>query len=489
MRKHIWTLVGMLVLASLILSACATPATGTPVVEQVTVEVPREATVIVTAPPAATATPVPPLDLTDRVAVRWFVGLGTGTNPPQIETQNQVVEQFNASQTAIYLQLEIVPNNSAYQILKTEIAAGNAPDIVGPVGVRGANGFKGLWLDLTPYIEENNVDLSVYDPALVEFWKITGEGQVGLPFAVFPSFLYYNVDLFQEAGLPEPPHEFGEQYDGAEWDIDALTELAKKLTVDTNGNDATSADFDRDNIVQYGFVHQWTDARGQATLFGPASFVADDFETAQIPDNWRAAFNWLYDGIWGDQPFYPSDTVIASDLLGAGNPFNSGNVALASTHLWFTCCQRDVANWNIAVVPSYNGETTAKLHADTIRILASTQHPDEAFTVLTYLLGEAAPDLLLAYGGLPANQTQQADFFASLDETFAPLTIDWQVAIDSLAYPDNPNHESDMPNFLKADDRVKAFGALFGSTPDLDIDAELDKLQSDLQAIFSEPAQ
>ena len=65
-----------------------------------------------------------------------------------------------------------------------------------------------------------------------------------------------NVDLFDEAGLNYPPSSFDEKYvmpDGSEvdWNYDTVAEIAKILTVDANGNDATSADFDPGNIVQY----------------------------------------------------------------------------------------------------------------------------------------------------------------------------------------------------------------------------------------------
>ena len=90
--------------------------------------------------------------------------------------------------------------------------------------------------------------------------------------------IYYNTDLFDEAGLDYPPAAYGEPYaDGDPWDMDKLAELAMLLTVDANGNDATSPDFDRDNVVQWGFHHQFNDdARAIGTFFGPGTFVADD---------------------------------------------------------------------------------------------------------------------------------------------------------------------------------------------------------------------
>ena len=97
-------------------------------------------------------------------------------------------------------------------------------------------------------------------PELVDFFKL-GENNatIGVPFAVYPSFLYYNKDLFDEAGLAYPPTKVGDKYDGKDWDMDTLRELAMKLTVDANGNDATSADFDPTNVVQWGFDMQYAD--------------------------------------------------------------------------------------------------------------------------------------------------------------------------------------------------------------------------------------
>jgi multiple sugar transport system substrate-binding protein len=215
------------------------------------------------------------------VEIRWFVGLGAGSDEATIPAQEAVVEEFNASQDDIVLKLEIVDNDQAYDVLNTQIAGGNAPDIVGPMGIRGRASFPGAWLDLQPLVDDAGYDLSDFDPALVDFYRVEDEGLVGLPFAVFPSFMFVNLDLFDEAGLPYPPQEYGAPYvdaDGVEhdWDLDTMEELALQLTVDGNGNDANSPDFDPDSIVQFGFGNMWTDVRGQATLFGPGNFVDED---------------------------------------------------------------------------------------------------------------------------------------------------------------------------------------------------------------------
>jgi multiple sugar transport system substrate-binding protein len=424
----------------------------------------------------------------DRVTIEWFVGLGTGGNPEQFAAENAVVEAFNASQEKINLVVTIVDNDVAYSQLATRIAAGDSPDIIGPIGIRALQAFGDQLLDLTPYIAD--VDLSEIPQSLIDVYKLDG-AQIGIPTAVYPSFIYYNRALFEEAGVPEPPHKVGEQYDGKDWTWDTVAELAKLLTVDAAGNDATSAEFDPENVLQWGLDSQWAsnDARAWSTIYGGSgSVLADDGVTAQWPDNWRQGLQFFYDGIW-DGRFVPNKQQI--DGLGSDNTFQSGKVAMDIVHMWYVCCivpasgEPAVTDWDIAALPTgLNGSVTSKLHADTIGILAATENPDEAFEALNYLA--AAPELTAAWGAMPARPSQQDAFFQLQSERFAPLEIDWQVAKDMLAYPDIPSHEAFMPNFDRADAANKEFGSKLWTTSGLDLNAAIDEQVATLQSIFDE---
>ena len=468
MRKSILVFTSLLVVLSLALVACGGGPTEAPPAEQ-----PTEAP--------------PPEPVEEKVQIRWFVGLGTGANPDQIPQEDEVVARFNETHDNIELVAEYVENQQAPDQLKTQIAAGNAPDIIGPVGQSGVNQFEGLFLDLEPFINATKYDLGVFDPGSVDFYRVA-DGMFGIPFAVFPSMIYYNRELFDEAGLEYPPHKYGEPYaDGDPWTVEKMEELAMQLTVDANGNDATSPDFDPENIVQFGYITQWegNDPRSQCTaLFGSGRFDVDG--NAEISDRWRECLHWYYTGIH-EKHFMPDTAYEGSDLLAAGNQFDSGNVAMAHCHLWYTCCNSNVPNWDMAAVPAYNdaGDVTVKLHADTFRIMASTEHPDEAFEVLAWLTSEGAAELTQIYGALPARLDQQDAFFVSLDERF-PQGVDWQVVVDGLPYPDVPGHEWNMPNYAQAVDRLQAFSTLYKSEAGLDLDVEIDALVSDLQVIFEE---
>jgi multiple sugar transport system substrate-binding protein len=477
MRKSTYLpVISILVALSLFLNACGATSNVTP----------TTAAQPTAAPTVAAATDIPAAG--EPVKIRWFVGLGTGTNPEQVDPEKAVVAEFNSTHKDIQIELEIVAVKTATDILSTEIASGNPPDIVGPVGVAGSNAFLGSYLDLAPYIKKTNYDLSQFDDEAVNFYNVEGQGQIGLPFGAYPSFIYYNRALFDEAGLAYPPHKVGEKYkmpDGTEkdWTVDTMTEVAMLLTLDKKGLNATEAGFDPKNVVQFGYQGQWLDLRGMSSLFGAGSFD-DGTGKAQIPDQWRAAWEWYYDGIW-TKHFIPNNAYSQSEYFGKANEFNSGHLAMGHTHLWYTCCVDGVKNWDIAVTPTYNGKTTSNLHVDTFRILKATKNPDQAFEVLIYLLGPASGKLLALYGSMPARKADQAAFFAELDKKYTQ-GVDWQVAIEMMKYPDIPSHEGYMPNYQKAYDRATALQTLMYSTEGLDIAAELTKLQSDLQAIFDE---
>jgi multiple sugar transport system substrate-binding protein len=433
----------------------------------------------------------------EPVEIRWFCCLGAGDDPNQVAVEQAVVAAFNEEHDDIELVLEIVEYEEAYDILAVQLNSPNPPDIVGPAGITAANAFVGQYADLQPLVDAAGYDLSQFAEGSVDFYRDEEEGLVGLPFAIFPSMLYYQRDMFDEIDLEYPPHAYGDPYilDGVEmeWNMDTLRELALRLTVDGNGNDATSPAFDPENIVQWGYEPQYQDLRAQGSYFGAGSLVADDGTTAQVPDQWADAWKWFYDGVWTGH-FIMNEAQAQDPTIGAtGNPFQSGNVAMALSHLWYTCCATatdaetgefiEDPNWDIAAVPEYNGVVTSNFNADTFRILKASDHPEEAFTVLSYLLGEASGELLQLYGGLPGRESDQQAFFDGLDERWIQ-GVDWQVALDGIPFADVPSFEGFIPNYAEAFTAIQAELTKLRSTDGIDMDAEIASFTEELQEIF-----
>jgi multiple sugar transport system substrate-binding protein len=248
-----------------------------------------------------------------------------------------------------------------------------------------------------------------------------------------------------------------------------------------------SPDFDPENTVQWGFIWQWTDRLFQQGSFWGAGYPLADDGTADLPAVWEDEYHWYYDAVWGTG-IAPSQAEI--DAMG-GNAFQSGNVGMAISHLWYTCCIRDDANaiagdfWDLAVMPSNGGVVTTNMHADTFRILGSTDVPDEAFSVLSYLLTDAALPLLTAYGAAPADPTLTEAFYASLDERY-PQGVNWQVALDSAAYAETPSHETIVPGWEPYKERMGTLLSAILTDPALDLDAAITQTEADLTTIFQE---
>jgi multiple sugar transport system substrate-binding protein len=425
----------------------------------------------------------------NKVEITWFCCLGGGDGEDQVAVEKQVVDEFNASHTDIHVTFARTPYEGAFDAFSTQLASPNPPDIVGPLGIGGGNAFPNQWLDLSSLIASNHYDMKQFPQNTINIYNMPGEGQVGIPFGFYPSVLWYKKSHFAEAGLNEPPHTYGDPYvmpDGTEveWNYDTAREIAMLLTVDENGLDATDPNFDPDNIVQWGFEPQRDDLRQTGAYFGAGRLVSDDLQTAQIPDAWAAAWHWFYDGIWQDHFAMTGPQFLSEDFNPSDYPFFTGNVSMSENYLWSTYGVAGAGeDWDIAATPAYNGQITAAFNADTFRIMKGTEHPDEAFTVLSYLLGEASGQLLGTYGGMPAREEDRDAYFDKLSENF-PQEVDWQVAIDGVAFADNPNFESPMPSYNEALTLLDTFGTRWQTESDLNLDQEFEDLKNQLQEIF-----
>ena len=464
MHRRVTILTALLATLSLVISACGNSAT--------------------TSQPSGSGAAA-----AGQVEIRWFCCLGGGDAPEQVAVEKKVAADFTAAHPNIKVTFEAVPYDGARDALATEIGSGNAPDIVGPVGIGGAEAFHGQWLDLTDLIAKNNYDLSQFPSNIVDIYKLE-EGQVGIPFAIYPSALFYRKSLFEEAGLSEPPHKYGDKYtmkDGSQvdWNYDTIRQVAKQLTVDKANKDATQAGFDPKSIVQYGFEAQRDDLRGLGAYFGGGALAGSDGKV-QVPDPWLAAWKWWYNGMWTDHFIMTGPVYNSTEFNGGGYPFFTGKVAMSQNFLWSTYGVADAGDdWDLAALPSYNGKATAAFNADTFRIMKDTKHPDEAFEVLSYLLDEGSNELLQAYGGMPAREKEQAAFFDTLGKSDGfPAKVDWQVAIDGIAQADQPNFEANLPKYNESLDLLVKYREKWWSKGGLDMDQEASTLKGELQAIW-----
>jgi multiple sugar transport system substrate-binding protein len=263
-----------------------------------------------------------------------------------------------------------------------------------------------------------------------------------------------------------------------------------------NGKNSTEAGFDRTQIVQIGYTPQWQSIQSIGTFYGGAGKIysgdAKGSYESTIPDSWKEAWKWYYDGMWGDQPFIATGPLAGAPEFGNGNLFNAGKSAMGLTQTWYTCCLTDFKaaglEFQLGIQPlDSSGKVAGRIDADTFRILKSSKHPKEAFEALSYLITTGGDKLLPVYGAMPAI-AEKTDAFFEVKSNDYPFVTDesWNVFIQGLAYPDTPSSEQYQPNSIKATARFTTFNDLLINTEDLDFDAEYQKLVDDLNSIYNE---
>jgi multiple sugar transport system substrate-binding protein len=350
------------------------------------------------------------------------------------------------------------------------------PDIA-PYAPARMYGQWDVWLDLTPHLQE--YDLSVFHPAALRQWQDKDGNQFGLPVSVYAPILVYNRDLFDAAGIPYPPHGYGEPYaDGEEWNIEKMEEIAILLTLDVNGRNPTHPDFNAQDIVQFGFTPQWLPLADIAALFGTDA-VFDGSGPVSLTGVWSEALHWYHSGIW-EKHFIPN----AEQIIGIdGNAFASGRVAMAYSQTWYFCCIEPTIYWDLAALPSHNGRVTASLVSDGFGILDISPQPEAAVETLYYLV--TLPELNEHAQGLPVLKALQPAEFSEWEEKF-PQRVDWQVAKDSLTFPEFAVQPYCAPRLSRFEYRIIEFMDGITSSPLPDVDAALGELTADLQAIMQE---
>lgn len=422
----------------------------------------------------------------DKVKVTIFVGLGTGTDPDQITQQEALAERYNSTHDDIEIEFLIVPVEEGATRLLAQLSGGNAPQLVGPNGISTIARFFDAWADVTPFIEAENFDTSDYYAPSLELNKYPTKN-TGLPLGLFPSFVIYNVDMFDAAGLDYPPAD----YSDTTWTMDEVRNRALLMTLDSNGNDATSADFNPDDIVQWGFSDAWTDMRGLLTRWGAPGIgrpTSDDFKTAVANnEEWVYGLQWYSDGMWVDR-FIPNAEQVSSMETIGGSPLESGMLAMFYTHTWYLGeAILDLPfEVQVGAAPfNQKGERIARIHADNFTIPESAEHKEEAWEVMKWLTApEQIVDVCLIYGCIPARISVADAFATAFTEKFP--TLDLNVIYESINYLDAPNHESWVPEWGRVNDALNNAGSLVTSGTNTDAKAVLDAANAELQAILDE---
>jgi multiple sugar transport system substrate-binding protein len=139
-----------------------------------------------------------------------------------------------------------IPYDEYLSKLNTLAAAQTMPDVFAlPEGNVFDWGDQGMLLDLAPVYEDAGVDLkgTYIEPAIFQ----NGENVWAVGYDITTLFLYYNKEMFDNAGIEYPPSDAANP-----WTWDEYVDAAKKLTTDSAGLTPNDDGFDYDSVVAFG---------------------------------------------------------------------------------------------------------------------------------------------------------------------------------------------------------------------------------------------
>ncbi|MBO0475613.1 sugar ABC transporter substrate-binding protein [Vagococcus sp. DIV0080] len=297
------------------------------------------------------------------------IRFSTWDSEKDLDNQQKLVDDFNASQDKINVTLEAYGGEYDTKI-SAGIGAGDAPDVM---YMWNFPHYKDALEPLDGLIEKEGADYK--DNFYETLWNYNSvDGKTfGIPIGFTTHAVYYNKDLFDQKKVEYPKEG---------WTWDDLQKTAAKLTDKETGDVGYAFPGKPDpydfEMYAWGNKGSFTDDKGklQGALDSPATIeVFDSFQ------------KMLKDG-----------SAIATEESGQTD-MESGKVGMFTYGAWGLKSFKEAGiNYGIAEVPSRNGNEGASiLSSSGLAISKDSKNKEAAFEFVKYWTNEAANEYRLEY--------------------------------------------------------------------------------------------
>jgi multiple sugar transport system substrate-binding protein len=332
-------------------------------------------------------------------------------DPAEITNQQAIVDGFSDANPTITVNVTVSDWDAYWDKVQTGLAGGAAPDVFamdGPIGPDYQT--RDVLMDLSPLIQAEGYDLTQLDANAVRQFTASDGTVFGLPRDLNVIALFYNKAMFDAASVPYPDDT---------WDWAKLVEVAKQLTVDSDG----------DNTVdQWGLYTETTDMENAWASFvwqaGGDVLTEDGTKSALDRPESAAGIQFLSDLIWKDK-VVPDPALFAE----TGDAFEQGVAAMEINGSWLVPTHLAAGiDLGIAPLPKGPAGPATSVNATGAVIYKGTKSPEASWALAKYLASPAAQEKIMALkASVPANASILATTYASAFDGA-------QVFADSLAF-------------------------------------------------------
>jgi multiple sugar transport system substrate-binding protein len=331
---------------------------------------------------------------------RGEITIWYSNNEAEIGWGEQMVEAWNADHPDEQITAQEIPaGSSSEEVIGAAITAGNAPCLVfntSPAAVPQFERQGGL-VNLSEF-EDGDAYITERSGDLAEQYRSEDGGFYQMPWKSNPVMIFYNKDLFAQAGL-DPENPSLSTYDEF---LETSRALKASGVAPYAINPAPTSEFFQSWFDFYPLYAAQTGGT-QLVEDGAATFAGDD--GAVVADFWRT--------IYSEQ--------LAGNEQYQGDAFADGYAAMAIVGPWAIQVYGDAVNWGSVPVPTEDGmdaaDTWTFSDAKNVGLFSACDNKATAWDVLKFATSEEQDGAWLeATGQMPLRQNLTdtfPDYFAA----------------------------------------------------------------------------
>lgn len=320
----------------------------------------------------------------------------------QLPSYQKCADAFTA-ESGIDVEIEQYGWDDYWSGLTNNFVAGNAPDVfTDHVSQYPQFASQGQLLDINPLVEQDAVDLTIYQDGLADLWVDQEGARYGLPKDWDTVAAFYNADMAEAAGLT------ADQMADLDWnptDGGTYEQAIAAMTVDANGVRGNEAGFDKADVAVYGLG-----LSGSGGAFGQVEWsmyaMANGFEYAN-QNPWGTQWNfgaaeftdtmqWWRSLI--EKGYMPSLEIAQSGVSLQEN-YGAGKYAMITEGSWNTNAYMTLEGVNTALAPTPvgpTGERASLFNGLADSIWSGTDQPEASWEWVKFLGSAACQDIVAA---------------------------------------------------------------------------------------------
>jgi len=315
--------------------------------------------------------------------------------PAELPPYREIIKEFEAQNPDIKVELISAPWSSYFDKIQTMMAADDAPDVMF-LHTIPSWAVKGVLQDLSAFISDSNFPVESYNSELLSTFTYKGK-MYGFPRDNDTTVLFYNKDLFDEAGVAYPDYS---------WDWYKLLDASQKLTKrDSKGRTIQYA-----LVVERNKWHLWVYMNGGRLvddLDHPNKCVLYEREAVE-------AIVFLKDLIL-EYKVIPSPAGLAQ-LGSSAELFTTGRVAMVMSNAAQISSFLTNENLHFGIAPlPYGTKRANSLGGAGFVMYSKSKHKIESWKFMLFLCGSKGQSIFAKSGdAVPAmNTTETVKAFVS----------------------------------------------------------------------------